>query len=227
MTIAGAAEAHHTWLALTMEMAAVGTFLSVGIKLPYFAFWSKPKSEAPLKPIPWNMYLGMGISSLLCLLIGVFPQSLYRLMPFPVEYSPYTPWRLLQSSLLLGFTGLGFYLTRKIMAPHPSRNLDFDVLYRLIGRGFIKLVSVPAAFVDNIWTEVYARVGLRGLLSIGRGTNAFDGKVIDGILDGSARAVREDGGASLARLQTVRIQDYLAAAVALGAIVFVLAWLVK
>ena len=227
MTIAGAAEAHHKWLALAMELAAVGTFLSVGIKLPYFAFWSKPKSDMPLKPIPWNMYLGMGISSLLCLLIGLFPKVLYRLLPFPVEYTPYTPWHVLQSSLLLGFTGLGFYLMRKIIAPHPSRNLDFDFLYRAIGRGFIKLVSVPTSVVDNFWSEVYARVGLQGLLSIGRGTNVFDNKVIDGVLDGSARAVREDGGATVARAETGRLQDYLAAAVALGLLVFVIVWLVK
>jgi multicomponent Na+:H+ antiporter subunit D len=227
MTIAGAAEAHHTWLALAMELAAVGTFLSVGIKLPYFAFFAKPKSDMPLKPIPWNMYLGMGISAFLCLFIGLFPGSLYKLLPFPVEYTPYTPWHVLQSSLLLGFTGLGFYLMRRIIPPHPSRNLDFDFLYRAIGRGFVKLVSVPTAAVDNVWSEVYARVGLRGLLSIARGTNVFDGKVIDGVLDGSARAVREDGGAAVARIQTGRLQDYLAAAVALGLLVFVIVWLVK
>ncbi len=227
MTIAGAAEAHHTWLALAMELAAVGTFLSVGIKLPYFAFWAKPKNDMSLKPIPWNMYLGMGISSLLCLFIGLFPRSLYKLLPFPTEYTPYTPWHVLQSSLLLGFTGLGFYLMRRIIPPHPSRNLDFDFLYRAIGRGFVKLVSVPTAAVDNIWAEVYARIGLRGLLSIGRGTNVFDGKVIDGVLDGTARAVREDGGAAVARTQTGRLQDYLAATVALGLVIFVVVWFVK
>ena len=127
MTIAGAAEAHRTWLALGMELAAVGTFLSVGIKLPYFAFWAKPKSDMPLKPIPWNMYVGMGISSFLCLFIGLFPETLYKLLPFPTEYTPYTSWHVLQSSLLLGFTGLGFYVMRKIIPPHPSRNLDFGL----------------------------------------------------------------------------------------------------
>jgi len=227
MTIAGAGEAHHPWLALAMELAAVGTFLSVGIKLPYFAFFAKPKNDMPLKPIPWNMYLGMGISSLLCLLIGLFPESLYKLLPFPVEYTPYTPWHVLQSSMLLAFTGLGFYLMRRIIPPHPSRNLDFDFLYRAIGRGFVKLVSVPAAALDNIWTEVYARIGLRGLLNIGRVTNFFDSKVIDGILDGSARAVREDGGAAIARTETGRLQDYIAAAVALGLLIFAIVWFVK
>jgi len=224
MTITGAAEAHRTWLALGMELAAVGTFLSVGIKLPYFAFWAKPKSTAELKPIPWNMYLGMGIASALCLFIGLFPQTLYALLPFPTEYVPYTSWHVLQACLLLGFTGLGFSFMRKIIVPHPSRNLDFDFLYRAIGRGFVKLVSVPTAAVDNVWTDVYAKIGLRGLLAAGRGTSLFDGKGIDGVIDGSARGVREGGGATVARAQTGRIQDYLAAAVALGLLLFAAVW---
>ncbi len=224
MTITGAAEAHHTWLAMGMELAAVGTFLSVGIKLPYFAFWAKPKSQVELKPIPWNMYAGMGIASFLCLFIGLFPQTLYSLLPFPTEYTPYTEWHVLQSSMLLGFTGLGFYLLRKIIPPHPSRNLDFDILYRIIGRGFVKLVSVPAAAVDNVWTNVYEKIGLRGLLGAGRGTSVFDTKVIDGILDGSAASVRDDGGAAMAQTETGRLQDYLAAAVALGFLIFAAVW---
>ena len=226
MTIAGAAEAHRTWLALGMELAAVGTFLSVGIKLPYFAFWAKPKSHVALKPIPWNMYLGMGISSLLCLGIGLFPQTLYSLLPFPTDYVPYTPWHVVQACCILGFTGLGFYLMRKIIPPHPSRNLDFDFLYRLVGRGFVKLVSFPAAAIDNVWTDVYEKIGLKALIEAGLGTSVFDGKVIDGVLDGSARSVREVGGAGVARTQTGRLQDYLAAAVTIGLVIFAIVWFV-
>jgi multicomponent Na+:H+ antiporter subunit D len=202
----------------------VGTFLSVGIKLPYFAFWAKPKSTVEIKPIPWNMYLGMGISSLLCLGIGLFPQTLYSLLPFPTDYMPYTPWHVLQACCILGFTGLGFYLIRKIIPPHPSRNLDFDFLYRLVGRGFVKLVSVPAAAIDNVWTDVYEKIGLKALIEAGLGTSVFDAKVIDGVLDGSARGVREVGGASVARGQTGRLQDYLAAAVTIGLVVFAIVW---
>ena len=113
---------------------------------------------------------------------------------------------------------------RKIIVPHPSRNLDFDFLYRAVGRGFVKLVSVPTAAVDNVWTDVYAKIGLRGLLAAGRGTSLFDGKGIDGVIDGSARGVREGGGATVARAQTGRIQDYLAAAVALGLLLFAAVW---
>ncbi len=226
MTIAGAAEAHRTWLALGMEIAAVGTFLSVGIKLPYFAFWAKPKSDVALRPIPWNMYLGMGLSSFLCLFIGLFPQTLYSLLPFPTDYAPYTPWHVLQTCLLLGFTGLGFYLLRGIIPPHPSRNLDFDVLYRLVCRGFVALVSVPVAAIDNVWTDIYEKIGLKGLLGAGWATNVFDGKVIDGILDGSAKGVRDVGGQAVARSQTGRLQDYLTAAVVVGLVIFATVWFV-
>jgi multicomponent Na+:H+ antiporter subunit D len=50
MTIHGAVEAHRLILGIFLEVAAVGTFLSVGIKLPYFAFWAKPENKMELKP---------------------------------------------------------------------------------------------------------------------------------------------------------------------------------
>jgi multicomponent Na+:H+ antiporter subunit D len=81
MTITGAAEAHHTWLALGMEIAAVGTFLSVGIKLPWFAWFGRPDPGIPLKPVPRNMYVAMAIAGLLCFAIGIRPSFLYHRCP--------------------------------------------------------------------------------------------------------------------------------------------------
>lgn len=119
MTITGAAESHHTLLAIGLEIAAVGTFLSVGIKLPYFAFWNKPaRTDIKLNPIPKNMYVAMGIAATLCFAQGVYPKMLYVLLPFPVEYHPYTPWHLLQAAMLLAFTGAGFWIMRKVIIPH-------------------------------------------------------------------------------------------------------------
>ena len=60
MTITGAAEAHHTWLALGMEVAAVGTFLSVGIKLPYFAWFGRPDPGMALEAHPAQHVRGHG-----------------------------------------------------------------------------------------------------------------------------------------------------------------------
>ena len=41
MIVAGAGEAHHTILMVLLLLASVGTFLSVGLKLPYFAWFGK------------------------------------------------------------------------------------------------------------------------------------------------------------------------------------------
>jgi multicomponent Na+:H+ antiporter subunit D len=223
MTIHGAVEAHRLILGIFLEVAAVGTFLSVGIKLPYFAFWSKPENKMPLKPVPSNMYLAMAIAGGLCLAQGLYPNLLYVLLPNPVHFSPYTQWTLLQAFMLLSFTGLGFYVMRKVIEPHPGRNLDFDMLYRLVGRGFLYLVCKPISLIDDLWTEVYRVGGLRGLLGLAGGARWFDRQGIDTVVDGSAYTVRGIGRVS-ARAQTGRLQDYLAWAAILALCVFGAVW---
>ncbi len=223
MTIHGAVEAHRILLAIGLEIAAVGTFLSVGIKLPYFAFWSKPTNKMELKPIPLNMYLAMGIAAALCFAQGLYPHMLYSLLPYPVEFHPYAHWAVLQAFLLLSFTGLGFYFIRRIIVPHPARNLDFDVLYRAVGNALVVLICKPLSLVDDRWTEVYRTAGLRGLLRFAAGSSWFDKKGIDTVVDGSAYTVRNVGGLS-ARLQTGRLQDYLAWALLAALCLFAIFW---
>jgi multicomponent Na+:H+ antiporter subunit D len=223
MTITGAAEAHHTWLALGMEVAAVGTFLSVGIKLPYFAWFGRPDPGIELKPVPRNMYVAMAAAGLLCFYIGIQPGFLYRLLPNPVDYVPYTPWHVLQTLLLLGFTGLGFYLLRHRLVPEAKLNLDFDYLYRMVGRCVLALARRPVEQIDNWWTEFYNRAGLRGLMNVAGGSAWFDKRAIDGVVDGTALGVRRVGRTATGA-QTGRLQDYLAAAVVLGIAVFAMVW---
>jgi multicomponent Na+:H+ antiporter subunit D len=226
MTIAGAAEAHHTWLALGMEVAAVGTFISVGIKLPYFAFWGgKKEYTGTVKPLPVNMYVGMGICGILCIAQGLYPHMLYKFLPFAMEHEfhPWTIDKVINSGLLLGFSGLAFYLTRKIIKPHAFLNLDFDWFYRFIGRVTMGAVCWPTSKIDDIWSEIYRTVGLRGLIGAGKGTSVFDKKGIDTVVDGSAYTVRNIGRVG-AKAQTANLQDYLAFATVLGLGIFALVW---
>jgi multicomponent Na+:H+ antiporter subunit D len=223
MTIYGAVEAHHLILGIFLEVAAVGTFLSVGIKLPYFAFWAKHENKMELKPIPFNMYLAMAVAAGLCLAQGLFPSILYRLLPYPVHFHPYTVWTLLQAFMLLSFTGLGFYVIRKLIEPHHGRNLDFDALYRLVGRGFLYLICKPISLLDDRWTEVYRVGGLRGILGLAGGARWFDLKGIDTVVDGSAFTVRGIGRIS-AKIQTGRLQDYLAWAAVVALVVYGIVW---
>jgi multicomponent Na+:H+ antiporter subunit D len=226
MTITGAAEAHRTWLAFGMEVAAVGTFISVGIKLPYFAFWGRKREyTGEVKPIPMNMYVAMAMGGFLCTLQGIYPDILYRYLPYAVEhaYHPWTTWHVLQALLLLGFSGLAFYFTRRVITPHSMLNLDFDYFYRLIGKLVMAVICWPLSKIDDVWTEVYRTVGLRGLIGMGNKTAWFDRKGIDTVVDGSAYTVRNIGRAG-AKVQTSRLQDYLALAVFLGLCLFGLVW---
>jgi multicomponent Na+:H+ antiporter subunit D len=169
------------------------------------------------------MYAAMAIAGFLCFFIGVQPGFLYKLLPFPVEYVPYTAWHVLQTLLLLGFTGLGFYLLRLKLVPEAKINLDFDYFYRLAGRGVLALARWPVAQLDNWWNEFYARAGLRGMIDLAAGSAWFDRAAIDGVVDGTAVNVRRAGQtATLA--QTGQLQNYLAAAVIIGLIVFAVVW---
>ena len=82
LIVAGAGEAHHNILMVLLLLASVGTFLSVGLKLPYFAWFGKDCGLTPKEP-PKNMLWAMGLTSLLCLFIGVYPRVLYDLLPLP------------------------------------------------------------------------------------------------------------------------------------------------
>ncbi|MDL2322221.1 Na+/H+ antiporter subunit D, partial [Desulfosarcina sp. OttesenSCG-928-B08] len=229
MTIAGAAEAHRTWVALGLEIAAVGTFISVGIKLPYFAFWGgKPQDmDRELKPIPWNMYAAMTLLAGLCILQGVVPSVLYAYLPFDMDhpYVPWTFWNVIQSGMLLGFSGLSFYLLRRVITPHAGLNLDVDIFYRAIGRGTLKLICKPLAWIDNRWTEAYRVVGLGGLMAMAFGSSVFDRKGIDGVVDGSAHGVMGLGRIG-AGIQNGDLQRYLTWAMILALIVFGVCWYV-
>lgn len=222
MTIAGAAEAHRPVLALLMELSAVGTFLSVGLKLPYFAFWAKDDDlERPLRPVPWNMYAAMILSSFLCFYVGVKPELLYKLLPFPVDYHPYTAWSVLSTLQLMGFTGLGFYLLVKLLKPKPSVNLDFDAAYRALGRIVSGFLSPNLASGDGWWTDAYKRFGLAGMFGGAARAARFDLANLDAAVDGVGAGTMGAGGL-LSRLQTGRLRDYVAGAVAALAVIAVL-----
>jgi multicomponent Na+:H+ antiporter subunit D len=83
------------------------------------------------------MLLAMGIAAFFCVALGIYPTPLYRLLPFPVDYEPYTPTHVITQLQLLLFSGLAFaVLKRTGVYPAELRaiNLDSDWLYRRLPR---------------------------------------------------------------------------------------------
>jgi multicomponent Na+:H+ antiporter subunit D len=118
------------WLLLLF--ASAGVFHHSGIKIPFFAFFAHDRGWR-VQEAPWNMLAAMAIAAFLCVAIGVFPSQLYALLPYPVDYVPYTTEHVIAQYQLLLFSALAFtWLMRTGLYPPEMRsvNLDFDVVYR-------------------------------------------------------------------------------------------------
>ena len=121
------------WLILLF--ASAGVFHHSGIKIPFFAFFAHD-SGIRVREAPWNMLAAMASAAFLCIGIGVFPASLYALLPYPVDYQPYTVEHVITQYQLLLFSALAFtWLMRTGLYPPELRsvNLDSDWLYRRLG----------------------------------------------------------------------------------------------
>jgi len=109
--------------------ASAGVFLHAGIKFPWFVFFQKDSGQRPPDP-PVNMRFSMWGFSFLCIAIGLFPGPLYRLLPYPVEYQPYTASHIVTQIQLLLFAGFAFFAMLPLMKRTLTISLDFDWFYR-------------------------------------------------------------------------------------------------
>ena len=157
MVISAASEQHNALLELLLVLASVGTFLSF-VKLCYFTFFAKNEAMEA-KEVPFPMQLAMVLTAFLCVFIGVYPQSLYGLLPFsPVEYHAYAPYHVLGVVQLFLLAGLVFILARRHFAPHAGIALDFDYFYRLGGRSLLWFCSNILNAGRLGWQERFGRV---------------------------------------------------------------------
>jgi multicomponent Na+:H+ antiporter subunit D len=118
------------WLALLF--ASAGVFHHAGIKIPFFAFFSHD-SGIRTQEAPRNMLIAMGLAAVICIFIGSYPWLLYSMLPFPVEYAPYTWAHILTQSQLLFFSALAFcWLKLSGLYPPelPGINIDAEWSYR-------------------------------------------------------------------------------------------------
>jgi multicomponent Na+:H+ antiporter subunit D len=127
-----AADQHLAIIWFLLTAASAGVFLHAGIKFPWFVFFQKDSGLRPPDP-PLNMRLAMILFAFLCIALGIWPHLLYAILPYPVEYVPYTGIHVVEMLQLLLFSGLAFF----IMLPYLKRTLtitlDWDWFYRRLG----------------------------------------------------------------------------------------------
>lgn len=139
------------WLALLF--ASAGVFHHAGIKIPFFAFFYKPcKHVETAHEPPGNMLLAMTIAALFCVGIGCFPQQLYSLLPYQIEYSAYDVSHVLAQLQLLAFSALAFTWLKLAHIYPPelkSTNLDAEWLYRRLLPDFVFKVGGMISCIDQ------------------------------------------------------------------------------
>lgn len=133
LVIAAAEAEHRGGVVVLLTLASVGTFLHTGLKLPWFTFGGPAGGAAPAA-VPAPMLAAMLATAGLCALTGMAPGLLYGLLPYQVQWRPYTADHVLESLQLLAGTLVGFLLLRRQLGGEPTVTLDAHRLYQAIGR---------------------------------------------------------------------------------------------
>ena len=128
-----------------LAAASAGVFLHAGIKFPWFVFFQKDSGMRP-KDAPWNMAAAMMLFAVLCIAIGVFPETFYRLLPYPVDYHAYTPGKVLFYLQLLLFSGLAFFVMLPWLKRTTTITLDIDWLYRVAAA---RIIAIAGNFIET------------------------------------------------------------------------------
>jgi multicomponent Na+:H+ antiporter subunit D len=148
-----AVDGNLVWVYMALTAASAGVFLHAGIKFPWFVFFQKDSGLRP-KDAPWNMGLAMIIFASLCILLGIFPELLYGLLPYPVDYQPYTVGKVLFYLQLLLFSGLAFFVLLPLMKRTMTISLDTDWLWR---RAAVSLVRIIEQILSSIGEVIAVR----------------------------------------------------------------------
>ena len=107
----------------------------------------------------------MFVTAFLCIFLGIFPDFLYEILPYEVDYKPYTMSHVVSQMQLLCFALLAFTVIMKL-GLHPPEiraiNLDSDWIYR---RYLPKIINNCGAYLGkfNMWRNTRLEINIRSL----------------------------------------------------------------
>jgi multicomponent Na+:H+ antiporter subunit D len=160
LTVAAVAEEHQTIVWFMLLFASAGVFHHAGIKVPFFVFFGHDSGIRTKEP-PLNMRLAMGAAAFICIFLGVYPAPLYNILPYPVDFVPYTAFHVVGMLQLLMFGALAFtmlILSGYYPAELRALNLDTDWFFRLPGRAFIRFCDKPLKFLAGAMAALVSAI---------------------------------------------------------------------
>lgn len=179
MIITAAMKGGYFWTWIVLLLASAGAVLHTAIKIPLRAFFAgSPDRRVGVTEAPPNMLLAMGLTAALCIGLGVYPAPLYAILPFKVDYIPYTFDHILAQVQLVALAALAFaLLMQKGLYPKELRatNLDTDWLWRRLGSRFLRGMDIVTT---QAWTGFATSIASNSR-RLGKGLKATHGP--DGI----------------------------------------------
>jgi multicomponent Na+:H+ antiporter subunit D len=142
MVSQAALDGHHLWIWLLLTTASAGVFLHAGLKFLWFVFFQKDAGLRPAEP-PASMRWAMVFFSVLCIALGVWPEPLYALLPYAVNYVPYTGAHVVTQLQLLLFSGLAFFVLLPYLKPGMTITLDTDWVWRILLPALMRKIGLP------------------------------------------------------------------------------------
>ena len=166
MIAQAAGEAHLAIVWYLLTAASALTPLYAGFIFIWFTFFGGDRDAAsPRTADPsWNMKLAMVLMALACIAIGVFPGALYALLPYPMDFVPYTASHVVFQLHLVLAAAVVFVLLFRWLSRTATVTLDVDWLWRGLGVALTR------------WADAWAGVAWDSLVQAVRGATgrAFD-----------------------------------------------------
>ena len=134
---------------------------------PWFVFFQKDSGLRPAEP-PASMRLAMLVFAFLCIALGVWPQLLYALLPFPVNYVPYTWAHVLSQLQLLLFSGLAFFIMLPYLKRTDTITLDTDWIWRVLLRGSTEQAGRAYRVLRREWDRSLMRLAAQAFTQFTR-----------------------------------------------------------
>lgn len=153
--------AFSSWAYTLLEVASIGTFLSIPLKMGWFIFLRpEDKGAAVERPVPINMQIAMVLAAGLCIMYGLFPNMIYQYLPYDMPArAPYTASGVLMTIEMYGMAMIPFLMYLPKMEPHTAISLDTDWFYRKPFAYLVSLVShalcALCAALGQAWYVLY------------------------------------------------------------------------
>ena len=136
-----AEEQHLNWVVMLLYLTSVGTFIAIGLRVPYLLLLNIPGDKP--KQLPGNMFMAMVITGVFCVGLGVAPWLLFERLPYETHISPYNMANMMRTVHLIVFASLAFWVFRRRFSPNDKVLLDIDWFYRKAGLPIKTFVQIP------------------------------------------------------------------------------------